>query len=260
VIQFWLYEILRFFKEYEAFAVWLEGIALLAILIWDVISDSQQHKQTLAQMEIIQNQARATEAAANAATKSAEALISSERAWVVAELIPICVKFGHWCRPAGNGWATLSNEEILNGEHLKHRLKLTNMGRTPATIITFELGHSPLGDEGINGPIGDIVKDIENNEFDRVISGGESIQDTVIDILQFRNKSIEKVGDSENCVGFYGLIKYRHVFSSVDIEEVSFRYLYSPVVQKLTRVSEFKTDKAKGTESAMGSKERGKRR
>jgi hypothetical protein len=124
----------------------LEGIALLAIFIWDRIDASQQHKQTLAQMEITRNQARATEAAANAANKSAEALINSERAWVIAELVPICRRFGDdWHRPIGNGWAQLSENELLNQEHLKHKLKFTNMGRTPAHILRYKITYSCLG-------------------------------------------------------------------------------------------------------------------
>src|SRR5690242_2727620 len=73
----------NWFDSHQYIALWLEGIALLAIFIWDRIDASQQHKQTLTQMGIMQNQARATETAANAATKSAEALISSERAWII---------------------------------------------------------------------------------------------------------------------------------------------------------------------------------
>src|SRR5260370_24153684 len=60
--------------SHQYLAFWIEGIALLLIFGWDRWDSHQQHKQTLAQMAIMQNQARATETAANAATKSAEAL------------------------------------------------------------------------------------------------------------------------------------------------------------------------------------------
>ena len=56
----------NWFDSHQYLALWLEGIALLAIFIWDRIDASQQHKQILAQMEIMQNQARVTETAANA--------------------------------------------------------------------------------------------------------------------------------------------------------------------------------------------------
>ena len=77
---------LKWLDSHQYLALWLEGIALLVIFIWDRIDASQQLKQTLAQMEIMRNQARATETAANAANKSTEALINSERAWVLVDI------------------------------------------------------------------------------------------------------------------------------------------------------------------------------
>ena len=76
----------NWFDSHQYVAIWLEGIALVAIFIWDRIDARQQHDQTLAQMEIMRNQAVATEMAANASNKSVEALINSERAWILAEV------------------------------------------------------------------------------------------------------------------------------------------------------------------------------
>jgi hypothetical protein len=116
--------------KYEAFAIWLEGIALVAIFIWDRIDNHQSHKETLKQMAIMQSQA--------------DALVNSERTWVIAELVPICAKFsdGRWRRPAGGSWAILSEEEIFRGYHLTHKLKFTNMGRTPAHVFRYRTGYS----------------------------------------------------------------------------------------------------------------------
>lgn len=92
----------------------------------------------------------------------------------------MCFKLsdGRWYRSVGENWASLSTEEVLKGVHLLHQLKLTNMGGTPATILSFELEHSILGMGGINGPRGVPIKDIENDNFDRVLGPGESIQDS----------------------------------------------------------------------------------
>src|SRR5947208_16606988 len=91
--------LLGLLDSYQYIALWLEAIALLAIFIWDRIDASQQHKQTIAQI-------RASEAAATAANKSAEALINSERAWVIAELVPLFTKFkdGKWRRRLSDNW------------------------------------------------------------------------------------------------------------------------------------------------------------
>ncbi len=213
---------------------WKEAFGLLALANWIlVIVGIGATIAALLTLQIIRQQVGA--------------MVNSERAWVKAELVPVCIKFGNdWHRPVGNGWAALTDGEMLDFKHLIHSLKLTNMGRTPATILEFELGHSPLGDQGINGPIGEIVKDMDNKEFDRVIAGGESIQETPININDFVHKSIIKAGDSDKFVGFYGLIKYQHVFSDIDIVELRFRYIYSPFTQQLTRISQSTSGEAKG--------------
>jgi hypothetical protein len=84
---------LDWLTKYEAVAIWLEGIALVAIFIWDRIDASQQHKQTLAQMEIMRNQALATETAANAANKNVEMFISKEcaRLEIIAGNVPVAL-------------------------------------------------------------------------------------------------------------------------------------------------------------------------
>src|SRR5947209_4981257 len=124
------------FKRPEWVAI-IAAFVTLGVLIWQTIIGGRS---------------------ADAALLNAQAVINSERAWIVAELVPICVKFGNWWhRPVGDAWAILSDEEILRGHHLNHRLKLTNMGRTPATILTFELEHSTLT-EGIGGPRGETIK------------------------------------------------------------------------------------------------------
>jgi hypothetical protein len=129
----------NWFDSHQYIALWLEGIALLLIFAWDRWDSHQQHKQTLAQLDVMQNQAHASETAANAANKSAEALINSERAWIIAELIPHAVRASNnqWFRVIPTGHVLMSVTEILAGEHLKYKLKLTNMGRTPAQLFRF---------------------------------------------------------------------------------------------------------------------------
>jgi hypothetical protein len=43
-------------QTHEFVAIWLEGIALLAIFIWDRIDSHQNHKETLAQIDVSQRQ------------------------------------------------------------------------------------------------------------------------------------------------------------------------------------------------------------
>jgi hypothetical protein len=64
--------IINWFRTYEFVAIWLEGIALVAIFFWDRLDNSKQHKEILAQLEVSQ--------------KQTEALIDSERAWILADI------------------------------------------------------------------------------------------------------------------------------------------------------------------------------
>ncbi len=195
-------------------------------------------------LKAIIKQARIAQHAANAAKASADALINAERAWVIAELVPICVKFGKsWHRPAGSGWAALSEEEILKGDHLKHKLKLTNMGRTPAHILSFQIGYSCLS-EGVTdlpkGTCGDIV---EVHPFDHLLaaSGSTEILEPIIDVDWYINSSnsieiIRAIRETKNTAVFHGWVRYQHVFSGNDVIEEPFCYSYSPQNMRLNRV------------------------
>jgi hypothetical protein len=104
--------------SHQYIALWLEGIALLAIFIWDRIDASQQHEQTLAQL-------RASHAAANAAKSSADALISSERAWIMAELKLV----------EPNAVSGITQPDNTIWTHVHFDLICTNAGTTPAWIF-----------------------------------------------------------------------------------------------------------------------------
>ncbi len=92
----------NWFDSHQYLALWIEGIALLAILIYDVIDSHQQHKQTLAQMKIMGRQADlmresvaaakdgadSAKANAQAAILNAQAVINSERPWIVVSVRP----------------------------------------------------------------------------------------------------------------------------------------------------------------------------
>lgn len=191
--------------------------------------------------------------AANAAKASADAMIIGERAWVVAELIPVCRQFGNWWhRPAGDGWAIMNEEEVLNGDHLRHKLKFTNMGRTPAHILRYQIGYSNKVNETDTGL--HMVETVNRPEieFDRLLAGNDSIEVREIDVSQYIRDSIKEIGDS-NATGIVsGQVKYQHVFSETDVVELPFIYLYVPSAQQLRRVPLRKLEKCKGQEQSTG--------
>jgi hypothetical protein len=88
----------------------------------------------------IWRQAVETARAAKAAENSANAQINSERAWVIVELKPVAHKTrnGSWVLSSGGMTRLLTTEEAFRGEHLRHTLKFTNMGRTQPTSSAFK--------------------------------------------------------------------------------------------------------------------------
>jgi hypothetical protein len=223
--------ILCWLHKYESLAIWLEGIALVAIFVldWRNRADQrrdreEQHEETVAQLKVSQAQA--------------DAIMNSERAWVMAELIPICEKFndGYWRRRVGNGWTTLSEEEIVKGDYLRHRLKFTNMGKTPAHVLRYHIGYSREVD--VTGTDLRMIDTVKHPEivFDRLLSGNDSIEVQDVDVSQYIRDSIEAIGDSEAAGILSGWVEYQHVFSDTDVVKIPFLYLYDPSKQRLTRV------------------------
>ena len=101
-------EFLTWLTRYESVAIWLEGIALVLIFVWDRIDSRHQHRETLAQLAVSQ--------------KQADALINSERAWVM-----VTVEWygeAHVLEGSGTG-ETTGIYVVLN---------CSNEGRSPAWI------------------------------------------------------------------------------------------------------------------------------
>jgi hypothetical protein len=223
----------------EAIGVCVEAIALIGIFIWDRIDASDQHKQTIAQMKVMQNQTRATEIASNAASKSAEALINSERAWIIAELVPQAARVGNnlWVRLVGDGRVLMDDKEIVAGHHLRYKLKLTNMGRTPAQLFYFTIRYSCLG-KGVT----DLPENAGGNEtsfrsFEHLLGSGESVEIAeIIDLHQYMGDDRGDIDKFEKTAVIHGEVKYHHIFSSADDWLAEFCYSYTASEQRLTKV------------------------
>jgi hypothetical protein len=212
-------------------ATWVVGIALVLIFGLELKEykrqgrdKKEQREDWLKQMAIMQSQA--------------DALVNSERAWVIAELLPVCVKFsdGFWRRPAGGGWAALSEEEVLKGDHLRHKLKFTNMGRTPAHILRYQITYSCL-DKGVTSLSGGTVARQDSAYiFDHLLGSTDSIEvPEIVDVDEYMSERIKGIKDLENTAVFHGWVEYQHVFSDSEVVRVPFCYSYKPSILGLVR-------------------------
>lgn len=155
----------------QSIAIWLEGIALVAIFFLELKEyrrlgrdKKEQREDWLSQMAVMQSQA--------------DDLVNSERAWIVAELVPQAVKFGdHWCRIVGSGYATVSTEEVLAGHNLRYKLKFANMGRTPAQIFGFTIRYRCLGESVTDLPENACGNQASTHPFEHLLAGnGDAVE------------------------------------------------------------------------------------
>jgi hypothetical protein len=191
--------------------------------------------------------AEATSQNAVAAKASADALINAERAWVIAELVPLCTKFsdGRWYRRIADNWAQLSDEEIMDGYFRMHTLKFTNIGRTPAHILGYQISYSCLG-EGVTTLSGEAIsKQVSVRTFDRLLGGSSSIVvPEAVDVDSYMAEYIEGIRELKNTAVFHGWVGYQHVFSSEILEE-PFCYSFKVSEDSLVRIPQRKSDKQK---------------
>ena len=73
-------------RAHEFLAIWLEGVALVLIFVWDRLDSRNQHTEMLAQLKATEKQIEASEKNAAAAKTTAESIVNAERAWVMADL------------------------------------------------------------------------------------------------------------------------------------------------------------------------------
>jgi hypothetical protein len=141
----------NWFSSHEYIAIWLEGLALVAIFIWDRIDAGEQHKQTLAQMEAMQLTAKAAQKSAEVAETS---LKIAERADVLLDSAGLSmnvpgVSQNRAFHPLSQVILTLKNFGRTRAENVKCRIGLLIPG-VPESVPPrepFDLG--PGGTQNI---------------------------------------------------------------------------------------------------------------
>jgi hypothetical protein len=128
---------LDWLTKYEAVAVWLEGIALVAIFIWDRVDAHHDHTETLAQLDIAQAQIKISQ--------------NAERAWVLTELA--------WARNelrVVTGTSKRKDEPQVEETSVTVQLICRNEGRSPAWIEKIQ-GYCELVEgrlKDLSSPVG----------------------------------------------------------------------------------------------------------
>lgn len=184
----------------------------------------------------IEYQARETARSAKATETQAAAFVSSERAWIIAELMIFDAyrdKEGNWFHL---DHARFDMDDVFNDAHLYYFLRLTNMGRTPATILGFRWFHTRLA-ENVRDLPGDPSSDYaEFQALDHPLGGGQSYDfpECLIRAGAFILNKAERLKSKQTDV-FHGWVEYQHIFNDREFQQADFRYVYSPQKEQLVR-------------------------
>src|SRR2546427_5101677 len=196
-------------KTYESVAIWLEGIALVAIFIldWKQRKDQRkdredQHKETLAQLS---------------ATKAqADALMNSERAWVMADV--------EWDTDKGADRKAhvLVEGSGTGGDTTGIYVVLTcrNEGRSPAWIE----------EKRARFQIVDVLADTPDLTSAEFIQAGPEPIGIGKALPHTNHISWQAIGTGHEGLGkmmvVYGVVKYRDIFDK--LRETTFGYRVTP--------------------------------
>jgi hypothetical protein len=201
---------LAWLRTNEWLALWVEGIALILIFIWDRIDSHQQHDETIEQIKVMSRNAVAAELAANAAKDNIELLISKERARLVVDLDDL----------------ELSPHRGI----YEVRFKVSILGTTPAFIVDTKCAAYVVPEEWV----------AHEETSDRIMLALRSIPSTIpINSQPIEEFAILFLANEENStaiiaevearrlfVGIRGVIVYKDVFDRE--RKTPFRYVWRP--------------------------------
>jgi hypothetical protein len=144
----WCDVVFSFLRNNEWIALWVEGLALVAIFYWDRKDAQSDHQETLQQLSLARQQI-------SVGQKQVEASHNAERAWLMTELV--------WQDAVENPGGSFIWEDHFNKNKVLHitsegdkpstnvqvRLRCLNSGRSPAWVRQI-IGYCEIVDKPHN--------------------------------------------------------------------------------------------------------------
>jgi len=185
---------------HEFLAIWLEGVALVLIFVWDRLDSRSQHRETLAQLKATEKQIEVSEKNAAAAKATAESVINAERARIIADL--------EW-RGSGHDYA----------------FRVTNWGRTPAIVTSygFRTDGVPIEVRELPKNLGFV--NIQNTNI-MVKSGGDFKILDRFEMSHYMSEWWQDIHAGKKTGIFEVSVKYLDVFSGTEERETRMVYSY----------------------------------
>jgi hypothetical protein len=177
----------------------------------------------LVTLGVISRQAKSMRYQTRILRRSADSQIASERAWLVAELVPTAM-FHHGRRlvPYEGYTGELSENDLSDCSQFEYTLKVKNVGKTPAFLMEYRINRS-------NG-----LDDEELIDFDypyRYLGAGEQLY-----LKAFNIPSLVAKCPAHSRVLFFGHVFYQHVFSETETVKDGFARLFQRNTGRLLRM------------------------
>jgi len=201
-------------------------------------------------LRVIERQTKAAEDAAEAAKNNAQAVINSERAWVVPELHPHSYqgKDGRWY---AEDRVPFSTADVLAGKHLIYSLRVTNRGKTPAQLLKFDTGYVTLAEgvtdlpehptdararAGASAAPGYARSLFGTKEFNFFLVNDQGIEiEGPFDISVYMHDDWDAIKNLKKTAVFFGSIYYRTMFGGQEARS-DYCYVYTPSLTRLSMV------------------------
>jgi hypothetical protein len=232
-----LWTILDFFgwlrTNEQSIAIWLEGLALVAIFGLELKEYRrqgreriQQHVESAAQMAIMQSQADAAKANAEAAKLGAQAVLNSERAWIEIILGP----------PTQPDYQ--DDAQIISSGLFECSIRIENKGKTIAYIESVQVGGDTTTGIIPPEPLNPYTVD-----FHSLLGSGQSRTVSKFDADSGFQNGESIVGGTH--VGVLRIIvKYRDIVDSSVLHQTSTVYLFKNSLEdnpeRISTLSDYK--------------------
>lgn len=192
----------------EPIAIWLEGIALVAIFGLELAEYKrqgreriEQHEESAVQMAIMQSQADAANANAEAARLNAQAVLNSERAWIEISLEPP------------------QHFENVVHDFFVCSIQIKNHGRTLARIESIQIGM-----DTVDGPIPERPSNSTTVNLQSLLGSGQTEKVGAFDADDFADGVNIVTGTHRGILRI--IVKYRDVVNASIPHETSAFYVF----------------------------------
>lgn len=127
--------------------------------------------------------------------------------------------------------------ELRKDAEYDYAIEVTNMGRTPAHIISYELRYTCLveGITDVSEYDGDLVGRTEVNRF--IAAGGNAKIGEPFHIMEYMWDDLREINSSAKTAVFHGWVHYRHMFSTELECYADFCYSFKASEQRLISIS-----------------------